>query len=252
MTKWYIAYGSNMDERQMTHRCPEARVVGTGIVEGYRLLFKGGAGHAYATIEPEKDSRIPVLVWEICETDESRLDRYEGFPKLYYKKEIPVLVAEEWKEAMVYIMDERNPLNHPSCEYYLILEAAYLKFGFDNTVLNCAREESRLQNGMVSITSEKRKTEIDKLFEKIEGCRFYNFEEMENWFRRELKDDLPELSIGGCDGINAEVEDNQIHVDYSTDCTFGKNIFGFPYADFTIDYILDNEKRMYVTYARWS
>lgn len=142
MTKLYIAYGSNMDEEQMRYRCPDAKVVGTGTVEGYGLLFKGGADHAYATIEPEKDSHIPVLVWEISEKDEQRLDRYEGYPTFYYKKDILVEVKGKPKEAMVYIMDERNPRNRPSSEYYHILKNAYLNFGFDGTVLELAVEKS--------------------------------------------------------------------------------------------------------------
>lgn len=142
MTKLYIAYGSNMDEEQMRYRCPDAKVTGTGTVEGYGLLFKGGTDHAYATIEPEKGSSISVLVWEISERDEQRLDRYEGYPKFYYKKNICVEVNGEQKKAMVYIMDERNPLNRPSNEYYYILKNAYQKFGFNGTVLEMAIEKS--------------------------------------------------------------------------------------------------------------
>lgn len=317
MTKLYIAYGSNMDERQMAYRCPDAGVMGTGLVEGYRLLFKGAKDHAYATIEPGEDSRVPVLVWEISEMDENRLDRYEGFPRFYYKKDILMTVNGKKQNAMAYIMNEKNPLNRPSREYHGILATAYLKYGFDIGVLNWAMEKSCPKDRMVSITPEELeglrqkfpegcrvellqmdapkapplgtkgtvlsvdclgniivnwdnggglyvafgadrcwrmygKKEIDKLFEKIQGCRFCVFEEMENWFRSELNDDLPELNIVECSGINTEIENKQIDVDFSTDCTFGENIFGFSYADFTIDYILDNEKRMYVTYARWN
>ena len=41
MKKYYIAYGSNMDERQMAVRCRDAGLVGTGFIQGYELLFKG-------------------------------------------------------------------------------------------------------------------------------------------------------------------------------------------------------------------
>ena len=47
MKKLYIAYGSNMDEGQMAHRCPTARLLGQTEVEGYRLLFKGSLTGAY-------------------------------------------------------------------------------------------------------------------------------------------------------------------------------------------------------------
>ena len=54
MKKLYIAYGSNMDEEQMAFRCPTAILVGTAIVEGYELMFKGSRTGSYATIEPKE------------------------------------------------------------------------------------------------------------------------------------------------------------------------------------------------------
>ena len=47
MKKLYIAYGSNMDEEQMAFRCPTATLVGTAIVEGYELMFKGSRTGSY-------------------------------------------------------------------------------------------------------------------------------------------------------------------------------------------------------------
>lgn len=104
MKKLYIAYGSNMDEKQMAKRCPTARLLGTSELEGYRLLFKGSKTGAYATIEAQKDGRVPVLIWEIGEQDERNLDRYEGYPVFYHKKEIEVQLGGERKNAMVYII----------------------------------------------------------------------------------------------------------------------------------------------------
>ena len=62
MKKLYIAYGSNMDEEQMAFRCPTATLVGTAIVEGYELMFKGSRTGSYATIEPKEGSIVPVLM----------------------------------------------------------------------------------------------------------------------------------------------------------------------------------------------
>ena len=53
----YIAYGSNLNKEQMARRCPTARYVGTGMVEGYELKFKGRPEGAYATIDPKKGGR---------------------------------------------------------------------------------------------------------------------------------------------------------------------------------------------------
>jgi len=138
MGKYYIAYGSNMDERQMAYRCPTARLVGKLEIEGYRLLFKGSKTGAYATIEPRTGSRVPVLLWEIEEIDERSLDRYEGYPDFYYKKDLEVELNGEKKIAMVYIMDEKRKLGVPSIGYYDILERAYDKFGFPLNILEQA------------------------------------------------------------------------------------------------------------------
>ena len=72
MKKYYIAYGSNMDERQMAVRCRDAVLTGTGFIQGYELLFKGSLTGCYATIEPKEQSRVPVTVWKISKADEKR------------------------------------------------------------------------------------------------------------------------------------------------------------------------------------
>ena len=56
----YIAYGSNMNIRQMAWRCPMAEVVGTARLKGYRLLFRGYKRGAVATVEPFARGRVPA------------------------------------------------------------------------------------------------------------------------------------------------------------------------------------------------
>lgn len=143
MKKLYIAYGSNMDEGQMAYRCPTARLLGQAEVEGYRLLFKGSLTGAYATIEPQEGGRVPVLIWEIGERDEASLDRYEGYPSFYYKKDLTVQLGGQEVTAMVYIMDERRRLGEPSGAYYGVLERAYGKFGFPMEILRAALKAGR-------------------------------------------------------------------------------------------------------------
>jgi len=145
MRKLYIAYGSNMDEKQMAKRCPTARLLGASEIEDYRLLFKGSKTGAYATIEAQKGGRVPVLVWEIGEQDERNLDRYEGYPVFYYKKEIEVQLVGERKNAMAYAIDENRELGVPSARYYNVLENAYWKFGFPMGILLEAHEASRAE-----------------------------------------------------------------------------------------------------------
>ncbi|WP_392486576.1 gamma-glutamylcyclotransferase family protein [Haloimpatiens sp. FM7315] len=136
MKKLNIAYGSNLNLQQMARRCPTAKIYGKGLLKDYRLLFKGVPNNAYATIEPFKGGKVPVLVWELKPTDEKALDIYEGFPNFYYKKDLKVeLEGGEKVTAMIYIMTDkikdRINLNLPSERYLKIVEDGYIVSSFD-------------------------------------------------------------------------------------------------------------------------
>lgn len=131
--KLYVAYGSNLHKGQMNYRCKDAVEVETGVIKDYELLFKGSKTGAYATIERKEGSIVPVLVWSISEDDEKSLDRYEGYPKFYYKKDIEVLMdSGEVIEGIVYIMDETRKIGIPSKEYYNVIKESYKRLGFDD------------------------------------------------------------------------------------------------------------------------
>ena len=92
--RYYIAYGSNLNVGQMKFRCPTARIIGTAIIKDYELLFKGSKTGSYLTIEKKKGEEVPVVIWETQESDEQALDRYEGCPQFYYKKEMIIPIKE--------------------------------------------------------------------------------------------------------------------------------------------------------------
>lgn len=120
----------------MEYRCQSAKSYGKGILKGYRLLFKGREGNAYLTIEPCKDSIIPVAIWDIGPEDEMHLDVYEGYPTFYYKEDVEVeLDTGETISAMVYIMTskmkDRINLSLPSEKYYVAVMDGYDAHGFD-------------------------------------------------------------------------------------------------------------------------
>ena len=48
--RYYLAYGSNLNIRQMRMRCPSARIIGTAEIKDYELLIKGSHTGAYLTI----------------------------------------------------------------------------------------------------------------------------------------------------------------------------------------------------------
>ncbi len=124
MKKIYIAYGSNIVRSQMAYRCPDAKIVGKGVLKGWRLLYRSG----YATIEPEEGETVPVLVWKVSAADEARLDRYEGFPDFYFKETLKVEellpvsggsgpAGATEIEGMAYIMVEGHPTRLPARSY---------------------------------------------------------------------------------------------------------------------------------------
>ena len=70
MKKYYVAYGSNLNVRQMKMRCPGATILGTAKLKDYELLFKGSKTGSYLTIEKKEGSTVPVAIWEVTESDE--------------------------------------------------------------------------------------------------------------------------------------------------------------------------------------
>lgn len=147
--RYYIAYGSNLNIRQMRMRCPSARIIGTSEITDYELLFKGSKTGSYLTIEPKEGSRVPVAAWEVSAEDELALDRYEGFPTFYYKKEmiLPIKGIRSGKirlrNTFVYIMHEDRPFGLPSQFYTSTCLEGYKSFGFDSRYLAEAIKNSR-------------------------------------------------------------------------------------------------------------
>ena len=90
MKRYYLAYGSNLNVRQMKMRCPKATILGTAKLKGWELLFKGSKTGSYLTIEENENGSVPVVIWEVTPSDEKALDRYEDYPAFYYKKDISV------------------------------------------------------------------------------------------------------------------------------------------------------------------
>ncbi len=139
--RYYIAYGSNLNVRQMMMRCPSARIIGTSELENYRLMFKGSMTGSYLTVEPEEGSSVPVAVWSVTDQDELALDRYEGFPSFYYKKELvlPIKGIKTGKvrrrRVFVYIMHEERKFGVPSYYYMRTCAEGYRYFGFDINTL---------------------------------------------------------------------------------------------------------------------
>ena len=143
--KKYIAYGSNLNVGQMRFRCPDAKAYATGVIENYRLSFKGSKSGNYLTIEPADGYSVPVTLWEVTPEDEHSLDIYEGFPTFYRKETLTVRLADGTEEeAFAYIMNGHK-YGVPTCRYYQTCEEGYMAFGFDLDILAEAFEYSLTQ-----------------------------------------------------------------------------------------------------------
>ena len=98
---------------------------------------------------PQEGASVPVAAWAVTEEDEAALDRYEGFPSFYYKKEmeLPLKGIKTGKvrlrKVFVYIMHEDRPLGLPSEFYMETCRQGYQSFGFDEAFLEQAYADSR-------------------------------------------------------------------------------------------------------------
>ena len=123
----YLAYGSNLNKGQMAYRCPTARPVGSAMIYGWELVFRG-----VADIVKSKDPNmlLPVGIWEIEPGDEYELDIYEGYRKsgkgLYDKIKVSGI--------MTYQMTRRD-IARPTTSYFNTILQGYYDFGLDTSYL---------------------------------------------------------------------------------------------------------------------
>lgn len=116
---YYFAYGSNMNLKQMSERCPGGYIfLKRAFLKGYRFVYDGFSNlrkGAVANIIETGDEND--IVWgglfEIDSKCLSNLDHYEGYPRVYNRKDITVQDDEgNQYKAIVYFRtgkDESKP-----------------------------------------------------------------------------------------------------------------------------------------------
>lgn len=124
MMDLYFAYGSNLDREQMRRRCPGAEATDVASLPDYRFIINN---RGYATLLPAPGAAVPGILWRLQPSDESALDRYEGYPAGLYDKGYRSVydTAGNAIQALVYIDHRNHTLGAPR-EGYLerILAAA--------------------------------------------------------------------------------------------------------------------------------
>lgn len=145
----YFAYGSNLHLEQMMRRCPDAEPLTQAILYGYRLTYRRGV----ATIEKGgKKDRVYGAVYEISKRDLKALDRYEGYPYLYYRDTVQVEARGMGSVcAITYKMHKHFEFSPPRAGYYEIILEGYRNWGLPTDSL-----EKSLENlGSVGLSADK-------------------------------------------------------------------------------------------------
>jgi len=144
MAKLYFAYGSNLNKRQMTRRCPDARPLSLLHLENWKLVFRG-----VADIVPSPGDFVSGGVWVISDNDERALDIYEGYrgdgSGMYRKVGVPIepfkMRGETFTELMFYVMNS-DGIMPPSEGYLASIREGFKDFGLRLKPLNDAVEAS--------------------------------------------------------------------------------------------------------------
>jgi gamma-glutamylcyclotransferase len=124
---YYFAYGSNMNFERLKIRDSSASRLGSAFLEGYELVFnkiaKNKQGVSYANIQENFNSNVEGILYSLDNLD--LLDKFEGFPKEYFRKEIEIIFENKMLKTWTYIANkdktgidifpEKEYLNHILC-----------------------------------------------------------------------------------------------------------------------------------------
>lgn len=141
-TRYYFAYGSNLNLAQMKRRCPGAVRVGPCALPNFRLVFRG-----VADIEPCAGECVQGAIYSITASDERALDRYEGFRAeepdcgLYRKEVFLAEINGKAAEVMYYTMNARG-YDAPSTHYYGSIAQGYADWKLPLNALEAALDHS--------------------------------------------------------------------------------------------------------------
>lgn len=116
-----------MHPAQMSQRAPSSPARGTGWLMGWRLTFGGedlGWEGALATVVEDAESQVFVMLYEIAEWDEVRLDEWEGTQLgTYTKIRVRVDALEGQQLAWLYVLEAYEG-GLPSARYLGIIADA--------------------------------------------------------------------------------------------------------------------------------
>lgn len=139
---YYLAYGINTNLMGMAQRCPAAKSLGKVVLHNHKLAFRH-----FCDIEYKKGHSMECALWSITENCERSLDRLEGYPDFYLKKEVEVDWQGHKIKAMIYFMTDRYAPSLPSEHYFeMVLEGYKSHYMRTKSLHNAIDDVLDLQN----------------------------------------------------------------------------------------------------------
>ncbi len=100
----YFAYGSNLLPSRMAQRCPTATGIGSAVLYNYKLTER-----LYADVDYAPGAEVHGFVYMLRASDVASLDRYEGYPRIYKRYTVDVILYDGTVvPALVYEMTEET------------------------------------------------------------------------------------------------------------------------------------------------
>jgi hypothetical protein len=163
VSKLYIAYGSNLNKRQMRIRCPGAKSLGWFFLKDARLVFRG-----VADIEFKKGEKVPVGLWRISTQNEATLDHYEGVDGGMYYKDERIIINYKGRPTpvLVYLMNSEG-VYPPSDHYANAIREGYKNFGLPEKYLDNAIEQSFNKEPDEQTTARRARQKKDPVHAKL-------------------------------------------------------------------------------------
>jgi len=142
----YFGYGSNLNLAEMEHRCPGSKLIKPVMLEGYRLEFIRGILTIIRT--GDESDIVPGAIFEINSDHETRLDSYEGYPRLYIKKYVVI----DGEEVMFYQLKENEvtDTDTPGNSYHTRVKRGYEELDLPVEVLGQAYRRAMCRRGEIA------------------------------------------------------------------------------------------------------
>jgi len=90
---YHFSYDSNLNHKQMNCRCPDNKFIKRVYLDNYKCVYDGHSNNwedAVANVLKSTDSIVWGGLYEISESDLANLDRREGYPDSYDRKELKI------------------------------------------------------------------------------------------------------------------------------------------------------------------